>query len=340
VKIVLSTKHFLPTLGGSINYAAILACALQRKGADVILVTRECGSPESINAVKIEKRPSIIRLLSIAAWADLIIQVDASWRDALPFLLLGKPWFPTIHSGRISKGASLRTKAAQCFLSLAYKLGNTITVSDQVSGDWKISSKAINNPYDENVFYQPHLKQDRTIDLLFVGRIEESKGVFVLMEALQKIPKSLNKTIHCSFVGEGSAGRQLQQQIASFGEGVEFTYCGHMIPEKVAEQMRKSKILVFPTTPDWIEASPLTPLEALACGCRVIASDSGGTRDNIGPDGILVPSGDVESLANSILQLLDSPPDRDFESIAAFLSKRSSDAVADLYLERFRACLN
>ena len=48
MKILLSSKRFLPTLGGSVNYAVMLAGAFRRKGAEVIIMTRTPGPEEKV----------------------------------------------------------------------------------------------------------------------------------------------------------------------------------------------------------------------------------------------------------------------------------------------------
>lgn len=62
----------------------------------------------------------------------------------------------------------------------------------------------------------------------------------------------------------------------------------------------------------WILASnsegfPAPVLEAMACGCCVVATDCGGTRDSIvdGENGFIVPVGDVEQIVKKVELLLD-----------------------------------
>jgi glycosyltransferase involved in cell wall biosynthesis len=121
---------------------------------------------------------------------------------------------------------------------------------------------------------------------------------------------------------------------------VEWRFIGRQEPGVVAALMRESKILVLPTTPDWVEASPLVVMEALACGCRIVASDSGGTRENVGPDGVLVTPGNVAQLAEALDRTLAIRDDlRDWAAIDTFLESRRLQRVAQMYLERFQTAL-
>ena len=50
------------------------------------------------------------------------------------------------------------------------------------------------------------------------------------------------------------------------------------------------------TTPRWKEQSASTLVDGLAMGLPIVASDSGGIADIMGPAGILVPEGDADAL--------------------------------------------
>lgn len=338
MKIVISSKQFLPLLGGSINYGVMLAEAFLRHGADVRIITRTLDVGDKDCKLPILRCPSTSCKWKLAKWADVLMQVEASWRDAWPFILRGVPWFPTLHCGKASS-SELATKISQSSLWLAYQLGNTIPVGYQVAKEWGISNQPICNPYDDLTFENDQKNLPRTNDLIYVGRIEKCKGVFVLLEAIRQTLPLLSRKITCCFVGDGPDQARLVKEAAKFGAGANFEFKGRLEPSKVAAEMRKSRILVFPTTPEWIEASPLTPLEALACGCRIIAADNGGTRENIGPDGVLVRSGDPTSLAAGLLNLLDNPPIRDLKEIEEFLSDRRLDKTASRYLECFSSII-
>lgn len=73
--------------------------------------------------------------------------------------------------------------------------------------------------------------------------------------------------------------------------------------DEFARIVSAADIFVFPSL---FEGFGLPPLEAMACGTAVIAADSGGVRDYAqhGQNCLLVPPGQVESLAGAILQLL------------------------------------
>lgn len=337
MKIVVSSKSFYPILGGSIVFGAMLAKAFVRAGHEVKFITRTEGTEDHFSFPVI-RRPDFQELMALAEWADILMQVDASWRDVVPFLLKGVPWFPTIHRGKVPySDLDLKGKLLLGLEALGYRIGNAIGVADYVVSSWNINTPSIPNPYDESSFYP--VSGDRDIDVLYVGRLQADKGIFVLLDAIRRIAEAEEgKISKVAFVGKGVPPEEILREVGSIA-GVEILLPGMLPPQKVAEWMRRSKVLAFPTTPAWLEASPLTPLEALACGCCIVASDVGGTRENIGPRGILVKAGDATELADGLTEALAATDNDQQEDVKSFLQCRQLQEVASLYLARFEDAL-
>jgi glycogen(starch) synthase len=337
VKIVISSKRFLPTLGGTVRYTEMLARGFQDLGHEVRILTRTpAAGSDQTDAEILIRCPDMQKAMELAEWADVLLQVDASWKDAWPFIFKRRPWFTTIHFGRPLGKTSLKQKVALAGLAVAFRLSRTIPISHQVAKDWNLMEEPIANPFDDSIFHPP-TQGSRDIDLLFVGRLERSKGIFVLLEALRQVKANLPEEMRCVVVGEGKDQEEFERLAGS--TGLSFIHAGRLDPSEVADWMRRSRLLVFPTTPEWIEASPLTPLEAVACGCQVIASDNGGTRENIGSCGVLVTSGSVGSLAMALRKhyprTVDSHAMSDQD--LAFLASRKLMPTCKLYLDRLAA---
>lgn len=74
-------------------------------------------------------------------------------------------------------------------------------------------------------------------------------------------------------------------------------------PNNLKELYNNSAIFISPSTS---EGWALPPAEAMQCGCAIIISDIGGHRDYgiNGRDLILTPAGDIEAMADQMIQLI------------------------------------
>src|SRR5262249_11557125 len=80
--------------------------------------------------------------------------------------------------------------------------------------------------------------------------------------------------------------------------------------EDVRTVWQRAAIGVLPTR--YGEGVPLALIEAAACGRAIVASDTPGCRDIVrdGETGLLVPSRDIDRLADAIAQLAVDPARR------------------------------
>ena len=188
MNIVFSAKVFLPQIGGTINYASMLARAFRDAGHQVTILTRSSGEPQTLEGVPILRNPTWREKTDLAKQADILIQVESSWQDALPFLLKGVPWFPTIHRGYTP--VPLKHWKPWIVLQLerlAFKLGRTIGVSEYALRSWGIKGACIGSSYEDGLFFPPPEPAERNIDIFFIGRMTYDKGALVLLEALRRI---------------------------------------------------------------------------------------------------------------------------------------------------------
>jgi glycosyltransferase involved in cell wall biosynthesis len=81
------------------------------------------------------------------------------------------------------------------------------------------------------------------------------------------------------------------------------TYIERPLGAELARLYNSSSIFV---SPSWSEGWPLPPAEAMACGCALVTSDSGGVRDYAldGVTALIAPPKDASALADRVLRLL------------------------------------
>ncbi len=139
---------------------------------------------------------------------------------------------------------------------------------------------------------------------LYVGRLEEAKGVLDLLEAFSRLARR-RSDVRLVIVGDGRARAACARALAG-GLGERVLLAGPRPLEEVPRWMAACDSLVLPS---WAEGTPNVVLEALACGRRVLATAVGGIPDLItGPDlGELVPPHDPALLAEALGRAADTP---------------------------------
>jgi glycosyltransferase involved in cell wall biosynthesis len=168
--------------------------------------------------------------------------------------------------------------------------------------------------------------------VLFVGWLEESKGIFDLIEAYRRLPPSPTPT-SLFLLGDGTA-RQRATELAAQLPGLRLL--GARPPEEVSEWLAACDLLALPS---WREGMPNALLEALACGRRVVASRVGGIPELIDSPvlGTLVEPRDPAALGQALASALATRYDPDqVVGQARLLSWQGSAALLRQALERAR----
>ena len=139
--------------------------------------------------------------------------------------------------------------------------------------------------------------------LLFVGRAEERKGLPILLRAFEALVERFPARLAIVGVEPGEVRRllavpDLERQIDLHGR-VERTELGRLLAS--------ADLLCAPSLAG--ESFGMVLTEAFAAGTPVIASGIAGYRDVVedGVDGVLVPPGDPQALAEAIRQVHEQP---------------------------------
>jgi len=154
-------------------------------------------------------------------------------------------------------------------------------------------------PYglEESYFIKPsELKITSGFKVLFVGRMEEQKGVIYLKQLIESINRDKTiKDISFRLVGSGPL-EEIPRHLAKTYPNVE--YLGQLSPSEVRKHYLSSDLVVI--TSKW-ETFSYVCLEAQACGCPVVAFDIPGPKDIIETEtGSLVPIGSVDLFSKEI----------------------------------------
>jgi glycosyltransferase involved in cell wall biosynthesis len=108
---------------------------------------------------------------------------------------------------------------------------------------------------------------DKTYDILYAGRLVEHKHLDVLIKAVNIIKEEI-PDITCGIIGDGPERDRLLKLSQSLNLDGHIEFLGFLEKgEDVISYMKSSKIFVLPSTR---EGSPITIVEANACGLPVI----------------------------------------------------------------------
>ena len=146
-------------------------------------------------------------------------------------------------------------------------------------------------------------KIKKKYDLCTVARLEYRKGHHLVFEAMSKLRNEYNILLKYAILGDGPELSRLKDLVVrlSLQGQVDFIY--HDCPsEKI---FKNSSIHIMPTltTPDSIEGFGISNVEAASFGLPCIVSNSGGTPESIGENGIIVKENDSKELVVSILDI-------------------------------------
>lgn len=131
------------------------------------------------------------------------------------------------------------------------------------------------------------------------------KGIDLFLEACLRVVKA-HKTAQFVVIGDPqNAEEAMEASIQRLAADPSLKGRIHLLPgqRNVPAWMQRFDFLVSPSR--WEVGSPLVPMEAMALGIPVLATDtSSGELITDGEDGLIVPTGDIPALADGMLRLL------------------------------------
>jgi len=153
-----------------------------------------------------------------------------------------------------------------------------------------------------------NISEDSTV-ILFVGRICKDKGIAELVAAFQKISQ---ENVYLVLVGrDDDQKRELGEDVWSFiKSGKNVVFAGHVSFQEIPQYYSACDIFACPT---YREARSAVGGEASLMEKPVVLTDAVGARDTLidGETGIMVPTKQVDPLAQALKRLIDDPPLRE-----------------------------
>ena len=332
MKIGLVTPYVYPVPGGVNEHVRFLYENLRLRGHDVRILTSSHGLQRSSegDVIRIGKgfsMPSNGSVGTITLSPRYVSQVQKVLdEERFDLLHFHEPFVPFLSLVvlRQSNSVNIGTFHAYAGFSPAMELGSKtlqgyasrlhgrIAVSAAARhfvdrffpGDYKVIPTGV----DVGRFQRavPLARwQDGTPNILFVGRLEDRKGLPHLLKAFRLVRKS-GAEGRLLVVGSGPQEREARRYVMTRGlQNVEFL--GRVSDAEKAQLFKTADIFVSPATGR--ESFGIVLLEAMAAGTPIVCSDIHGYKGVVqrGRQAILVPPRDAKALAAGISELLEHP---------------------------------
>ena len=158
-----------------------------------------------------------------------------------------------------------------------------------------IDVEGLQNKY--NIRTKPP-RDNKKFNVLFVGRLEQPKGVDILIKA---ISKSDIPDIHLHIVGDGNERATLQKLCRRLNVENKITFHGWARNEAIHKYYLQSQLFVHPGR--WPEPFGRTVIEAMCFGMPTIVSDTGAPKWLVGNAGLIFKTQDIAELKEKITKI-------------------------------------
>lgn len=175
----------------------------------------------------------------------------------------------------------------------------------------------------------PALRADGPLRLVWLGRIDPTKGLDTVLRALKHTRAELELDLYAVTQGT-SAQAHLQHLRALSATDPRVRWCTPLPRAELMSRLPAYDALLVPST--WMETGPLVVYEAFAAGLPVIGSDRGGIAELVtdGVNGRLLPAGDVRAWAQVLASLAADPAQLARLKPAATAVRTMADVARDL----------
>jgi len=328
--------YYPPVVGGVEGHINLLANGLRERGIELeVLVSNTRAKLDilNINGIRVFKVPQLGRFASAPLNPSLPYWVSklGSNADIIHFHFpnptgevaslvagLNKRIVVTYHSDiiRQAKLAKFYAPLLRRFLKNSAAIiatSPTYLQSSEVLREFRDKCRVIPFGIDLGRFC-PNSDTGRQSDrirssfqtpiVLFIGRFRYYKGLYILLEAMKRVPGTL------LLIGIGPMEKELKHRVAVDPDLKDKVFfLGELPDEEVVHHLQACDLFVLPSI-FRSEAFGIVLLEAMACGKPVVSTELGtGTSfvNQHGKTGLVVPPNDAKALADAINYLFAQP---------------------------------
>jgi UDP-glucose:(glucosyl)LPS alpha-1,2-glucosyltransferase len=151
--------------------------------------------------------------------------------------------------------------------------------------------------------------QHKRREIIFVGRLSPQKGGLVFAQAAQQLKEHLPDwrfvLVGARSFDKPTMGSDYEQQVVEAMQrlGAQGEITGYLPRVQAMARLQQAAIATIPS--QWDDPCPLSVIEALACGCAVVASSRGGIPELVNDAGVLIDSGEPGDWSEQLLALAE-----------------------------------
>lgn len=267
-------------------------------------LTRLIVSPLGLFLSLVRHRPAIVHL-------NTSLNFKGYWRDLVYFLvayLMGRKVIYQVHAGALPQDffphQTLRAAVQRWMLRTVDVIVVLSKAEQEAYRAFVPKARIVVIPNALNVHRAPHSRLRRdALELIYLGRLVESKGLRTALEALQLLVGQ-GRRLKLSIAGTGPEECRLKDYAAELLLQQHVYFAGPLFDEEKYAFLNKGDVFILPT---WQERLPYALLEALAAGAVPVTTGVGAIPDVVQDrvHALLVPPGDAVALADAIARLDD-----------------------------------
>lgn len=276
-------------------------------------------------------KPDIIHAHSNAGVAKEALQISKRLRIPMIYEIRG---FWSLSIATDNHTAIHISKAIRDDVRIARKSDHVVAISDGIADQLireGISASKISivpNGVDVSIFHPIkkdfNLAQKINVNDKFVfgyaTNVRYLEGLQNVIEAWPNIIKEIPNALFL-LIGDGNYLDNLKAMVEKLGIENSFRFIGRILHKEILFYYSLFDVFVVPRIPEPVceIVTPLKPLEAMAMGIPVIASNVGGLREMVRDreTGILFRAGDIQELSKCCIELGTNPSSREAISFEA-----------------------
>ena len=191
-------------------------------------------------------------------------------------------------------------------------------------------------PYGVNLsdypYFERHNTDSKVLQVLFVGSLNQRKGIYYLLEAIEKIQK-MDYDVELTVVGRGIFDKEILDLFSikklNLKQNVSFS--------ELIASYKNSDVFVLPSI---CEGFAQVILEAMATGLPVISTNHTSAPDLIsdGVDGFVIPIRNSDIIVDKLIYLIEKPAQRLKMGKLAF--EKSQQFTWERFSNKLIQCLN